>query len=186
MTAKEESLHFFFRKWNIAPFFRANEKFSSRSFCPNEKWKIEWMALALSTRHVYTALTWDTTYTATDTVFILSRVCCRMWDHHSYLADPPLSLSLSLFARGICACIPSLRRQLSRRQGSPVAARFVSRSLAAFLKSSKPFRRYGTHYWLMGLTQTVCMIGWDPEPEILVYRRVFYVGNRKRQCRDHA
>jgi len=66
----------------------------------------------------------------------------RMWDHHSYL-------SASLFARGICACIPSLRRQLSRRQGSPVAARFVPRSLA-FLKSSKPFCRdpllaYGTY-----------------------------------------
>lgn len=59
------------------------------------------------------------------------------------------------------------------------------RSLAAFLKSSKPFRRYGAHYWLMGLTQTVCMIGWN-RARARLSRRAFRVGNHKPQCRDHA
>lgn len=64
-------------------------------------------------RRVYMTSMWDTTYTIADTVFILSRMCRRMWKYHSYLLS--ILFALAVYTR---MYIPWLRRQLSRRQSS--------------------------------------------------------------------
>lgn len=154
----------------ISLFFCASEKFSSRSLCREQEVKDRVDGFGtLSPPCVYTRLRRETQRIQRPTQYLFCPACVAVCETTIHT-----SLCLSLCSRYMRVCIPSLRRQLSCRQGSPVAARFVPRprSLAAFLKSSKPFRRYGAHYWLMGTyTDRMYDVGWDRAPSSSLDRK---------------
>lgn len=74
-------------------------------------------------RHVYMTPMWDTTYTASPTQYLFCPVCVTVYESTIHTSSP-----FSLLSRYIRMYIPSLRRQLSRRQD--LAALFVCRGLS--------------------------------------------------------